>query len=140
MSDLGGLGSRKGAEKVAKMKSMVFIAPGLYLGNKQATADPEALQRAGVTAVCSVGAKARAALPWHHVPIEDDGKSSMLPWLREACDFVTEHRRTGAAARNEKRIKTLENDDNDNKNTHSYIHSKKHAIYISRLWNLGPSQ
>eukprot|EP00438_Fugacium_kawagutii_P027546 Skav222830 [mRNA] locus=scaffold4760:118763:119353:+ [translate_table: standard] len=77
---------------------MVLVAPGLYLGDKQAGADHERLQRAGVSAVCAVGAKTGTApgVVYHHVPVKDDGVSSMLPFLDSACAFVHEQRQWGA--------------------------------------------
>eukprot|EP00438_Fugacium_kawagutii_P028413 Skav216770 [mRNA] locus=scaffold3378:31329:36554:- [translate_table: standard] len=95
----------------------------------QAGADYERLQRAGVSAVCAVGAKTGTApgVVYHHVPVEDldstfylhnvmpaesetktnlfltspanlqdDGVSSMLPFLDSACAFVHEQHQQGA--------------------------------------------
>lgn len=76
---------------------MVLVAPGLYLGNKQAGADYARLQRAGIVAVCAVGAKPETApCVYHHVPVKDDGVSSMLPFLDSACDFIHQQRQRGA--------------------------------------------
>lgn len=76
---------------------MVLVAPGLYLGNKQAGADYDRLQRTGVVAVCTVGAKpGTAPCVYHHIRVQDDGVSSMLPFLDSACDFIHQQRQRGA--------------------------------------------
>lgn len=73
---------------------MVLVAPGLYLGNKQAGADYARLQNASIVAVCAVGAKPASApgVVYHHLRVEDDGVSSMLPFLDSACDFIHQQR------------------------------------------------
>lgn len=77
--------------------AMVLVAPGLYLGNKQAGADYARLQRAGIVAVCAVGAKpGTAPCVYHHVRVKDDGVSSTLPFLDSACDFIHQQRQRGA--------------------------------------------
>lgn len=77
---------------------MVCVAPGLFLGNKQAAADRELLRSKGVVAVCAVGARQvfNDDLRYHHVSIEDDGSHSMLPHFIPACNFIHEQRARGA--------------------------------------------
>ncbi|CAJ1331693.1 unnamed protein product [Effrenium voratum] len=75
--------------------ALVRLAPGLYLGNRQAAADRQLLDRAGIASVCAIGAKAMFQdLKYHRVPVEDDG-GSMLQYLDAACDFVHEERQRG---------------------------------------------
>lgn len=77
---------------------MALVAPGLFLGNKQAAADRELLRGNGVVAVCAVGARQifNDDLVYFHVSIEDDGSQSMLPHFHSATDFIHSHRARGA--------------------------------------------
>jgi len=72
---------------------LVLVAPGLFLGNKQAAADVDLLDRKGIVAVCAVGARQVFRGAGHHVSIEDDGSDSMLPHFEAACNFIHEHHR-----------------------------------------------
>eukprot|EP00434_Breviolum_minutum_P037371 symbB.v1.2.033135.t1/scaffold4075.1/size45108/7 len=85
-------------KRSTKAAGMVYVAPGLYLGNKQAAADHVQLESAGIVAICAVGAKTGSApgMVYHHVSVEDDGVSSMSPFLDSACDFIHQQRQRGA--------------------------------------------
>jgi len=84
------------ASRAKEKGGLVLIAPGLYLGNKQAAADSELLSKKGVAGVCAVGARQVFRGAGHHVSIEDDGMASMLPFFEVACNFIHEQRQIGA--------------------------------------------
>ncbi|CAE7223578.1 DUSP21 [Symbiodinium natans] len=81
-----------------KGRGLMQVAPGIYLSNKQAAADAELLARNGITAVCAIGARPHGhpGLVYHHVRVEDDGDSSMLPFLEASCDFIHTQASRGA--------------------------------------------
>mmetsp|Transcript_37922 Transcript_37922/g.70737 ORF Transcript_37922/g.70737 Transcript_37922/m.70737 type:complete len:195 (+) Transcript_37922:53-637(+) len=81
-----------------KGKGLHQVAPGVYLGNKQAAALPGLLHAHGVVAVCAVGAKPNhhEGLIYHHVSVKDNGNDSMFPFLDDSCDFIHRHRCLGA--------------------------------------------
>lgn len=79
-----------------KEGGLVSVAPGLFLGNKTAAADANLLHRKGVVGVCAVGARQVFAGAGHHISIEDDGSTSMLPYFEAACSFIHQHRQQGA--------------------------------------------
>lgn len=90
--------ARKQHLHAKKGGAMVCVAPGLFLGNKQAAADRALLRSHGVVAVCPVGARQvfNDDLVYHRVSVEDDGSESMLPHFAVACDFIHTHRARGA--------------------------------------------
>lgn len=107
MASLAAASSSKGsvAELVAwartqrhKGRGLLQVAPGIYLGNKQAAANAELLALNGITAVCAIGARPynHPGLVYHHISVEDDGASSILPFLEASCDFIHAQARQGA--------------------------------------------
>lgn len=89
---------RSGFDSVGRGR-LALVAPGLFLGNKDAASDRELLQRAGVRAVVNVGAGPNVfedTFKYHKIHVQDKAGASLRCHLSMACDFIQTALQQGA--------------------------------------------
>eukprot|EP00746_Dinoflagellata_sp_MGD_P005688 gnl/MRDRNA2_/MRDRNA2_111019_c0_seq1.p1 gnl/MRDRNA2_/MRDRNA2_111019_c0~~gnl/MRDRNA2_/MRDRNA2_111019_c0_seq1.p1 ORF type:complete len:606 (-),score=118.99 gnl/MRDRNA2_/MRDRNA2_111019_c0_seq1:150-1967(-) len=82
---------QRGANPSVGRGRLAEVAPGLFLGNKDAASDFELLKRVGIKAVVNVGAGPNAfedTLKYHKIHVQDKAGASLHPHFGAACDFI----------------------------------------------------